>query len=377
MGRRIAPGSGTRTGMSGWRSCVGRRRRRLLPFTGLARLGWGGGGENAAPSIHAAGFRWSDRSCGAVEPRGGYVLRACHLFAGDGGGLWADLILGHSPVCAVEIKDGCCDVLEARRDDGCWPSLHVHRGDVRAFDAAAWGGRVDILAAGSPCQGFSVAGKRLGLDDPRSVLIRETWRVADDCRPAFVFMENTPGVVRDARQYVTGELVARGYVWRDGILSAADVGAPHGRERWWLLAAHPDRVRELQSQGRVGDEWGWSGDGAAAVGSDAPRIGWSEGRAEWPEQQRRPEAADVRQDAPDALRDRLQGAVQQGWLRAPAGEAIEAAARYCGAYDWNPPVPCLRGVVDGQANRGKRIEALGNSQVPLQAATAWRLLGGP
>ena len=50
-------------------------------------------------------------------------MRSLHLFAGAGGGLLADLILGHTPVGAVEINPYCCDVLRARRDDGWFPGL--------------------------------------------------------------------------------------------------------------------------------------------------------------------------------------------------------------------------------------------------------------
>lgn len=64
--------------------------------------------------------------------------------------------------------------------------------------------------------------------------------------------------------------------------------------------------------------------------------------------------------------------------------AICAAANYCGAWHWNPPDADLCGVVDGLAPgsvrddaRGKRIAALGDAWVPLQAAVSWRLLGGP
>ena len=61
-------------------------------------------------------------------------MRTMHLFAGGGGGLLADLIVGHTPVCAVEWDAHACAVLRERSAEGWFPGLHVHEGDVRAFD---------------------------------------------------------------------------------------------------------------------------------------------------------------------------------------------------------------------------------------------------
>lgn len=66
-----------------------------------------------------------------------------HLFAGIGGGLLADVILDHSPVCAVELNPYCCQLLRERVEDGWFPGMHVHEGDVREFDFTPWNGRVD------------------------------------------------------------------------------------------------------------------------------------------------------------------------------------------------------------------------------------------
>lgn len=61
-------------------------------------------------------------------------MKTAHLFAGAGGGLYADLILGHTPVLAIEIERYCCDVLEQRKSEGWFPCLHINCGDVREFD---------------------------------------------------------------------------------------------------------------------------------------------------------------------------------------------------------------------------------------------------
>jgi len=93
-----------------------------------------------------------------------------------------------------------------------------------------------------------------------------------------------------------------------------------------------------------------------------------------------------KEDAADTLRQRLQIAVQRGGLRPEEATAIFAAARYTGAYHWSPPDAGICGVVDGISdflhpggakNKGARIKACGNGQVPLAAAAAWLALTGP
>ncbi len=107
-------------------------------------------------------------------------MNTMHLFAGGGGGLLADLILGHTPIVAVEWDKNACRVLRDRAADGWFPGLHVYEGDVRVFDPSDYAGRVDCIAAGFPCQDISVAGSQLGVGEGRrSGLYREVLRIAD------------------------------------------------------------------------------------------------------------------------------------------------------------------------------------------------------
>ena len=93
-------------------------------------------------------------------------VRELHLFAGAGGGILGGMLLGHVPVCAVEIDAYCRKVLAARQADGWLPEFPIYE-DVRKFDGKPWRGRVDVVAGGFPCQPWSQAGKRKGADDPR------------------------------------------------------------------------------------------------------------------------------------------------------------------------------------------------------------------
>ena len=88
-------------------------------------------------------------------------MRTMHLFAGIGGGLLADRILGHTPLVAVEWEPYACQVLRERVADGWFPGMHVWEGDVQLFDPSEYTGRVDCIHAGFPCQDISVAGKQV------------------------------------------------------------------------------------------------------------------------------------------------------------------------------------------------------------------------
>lgn len=168
------------------------------------------------------------------------TLRELHLFAGAGGGLLGSLLLGHRPVCAVEIDPHCRRVLAARRDEGLLPAEMEIHDDVTKFNGHAWRGRVDLVAGGFPCQDISVAGKGAGLDGKRSGLFFELLRVVREVRPKWLFLENVPAITSRGLDRVLGALAELGFDAEWCVLSAADAGAPHLRKRWWCLARHAD-----------------------------------------------------------------------------------------------------------------------------------------
>jgi DNA (cytosine-5)-methyltransferase 1 len=107
--------------------------------------------------------------------------------------------------------------------------------DLVTFDTGPWRGRVDIVTAGFPCQPFSAAGQRRGVDDDRW-LWPDIARIIGDVGPRYVFLENVPGLVRGGLPHVVADLASLGFDAEWGLLSAAAVGAPHRRQRFWLLA---------------------------------------------------------------------------------------------------------------------------------------------
>lgn len=96
--------------------------------------------------------------------------------------------------------------------------------------------QIDIIVGGFPCQDISVAGRGAGLEGKRSGLFFEILRLAKEIQPQFIFLENVPAIRKRGLATVISQLAEAGYDCRYGFLSAYDLGAPHKRERWFMLA---------------------------------------------------------------------------------------------------------------------------------------------
>ena len=162
-------------------------------------------------------------------------MNELHLFAGAGGGILGGMLLGHTPVCAVEIEPYCRKVLLQRQRDGILPRFPIWD-DVTTFDGIPWRGQVDIVAGGFPCQDISAAGKGGGLAGKRSGLWSEMARIIGEVKPKYVFVENSPLLTGRGLDKVLMDLAAMGYDAEWCVLGACDAGAPHKRERIWILA---------------------------------------------------------------------------------------------------------------------------------------------
>jgi DNA (cytosine-5)-methyltransferase 1 len=168
------------------------------------------------------------------------------LFAGAGGGILGGHLLGWRTVCAVEWEPYPASVLCARQNDGFLPPFPVWD-DVQTFDGKPWRGIVDVVSGGFPCQDISAAGKGAGIDGERSGMWREMARIIHEVRPKFVFVENSPMLTSRGLGRVLGDLASMGFDARWGVLGAGDVGAPHQRDRIWVLASNATCVRPQKS----------------------------------------------------------------------------------------------------------------------------------
>lgn len=247
------------------------------------------------------------------------------LFSGIGGlelGLeWAGV--GHT-VWQVESDPWCRGVLAKH-----WPNVKRFN-DVRTVGADSLE-QVDVICGGFPCQGFSNAGKRAGLADARSGLWREYARIVGELRPPVVVIENVAALVTRGLDVVVSDLCAAGYHVEGRIIAASDVGAPHGRDRLFLVAhARHDRCCEL-GEGHDGDR------------------------------------GDARRDVADGCPESPRGPVRQaqpGMGGNPHGPADRVERWPSRPGDppaiWEPP----RARKVTTPTTGKRLHALGNAAVP-------------
>ena len=352
-------------------------------------------------------------------------LNELALFAGAGGGVLGGHLLGWRTVCAVEWESYPASVLCARQNDGLLPPFPIWD-DVQTFDGKPWRGIVDVVSGGFPCQDISAAGKGAGIDGERSGMWGEMARIIHEVRPRYAFVENSPMLTSRGLGRVLGDLASMGFDARWGVLGAADVGANHQRDRIWIVArwkgdlphAQHNRIRwweqqqksieketrelantkelfgngfndnfrdslERQAQPQFGNDSGAetlanarcelrdegnSGivDTQKEIGTSSPILNQSGGEGCGEDQvadtrEIRPCGKKTEQGMARELRFAERGVDRNWWQREP--EFIPRTTQRN-----------MGGVVDGLASRVDRLKAIGNGQVPLCAATAWRIL---
>jgi site-specific DNA-cytosine methylase len=162
------------------------------------------------------------------------------LFAGGGGlelGLSLALGTDYKTVAYVERECTSAAVLAANMERG-WLDKAPIWDDVTTFTGDAVSplvDNIDIISAGFPCQPWSVAGSRKGTDDERW-LWPLIFRLVREIRPRSIFLENVPGLLHGGIEHVLGDLASVGFDAEWTSVRASDVGAPHRRERVFILA---------------------------------------------------------------------------------------------------------------------------------------------
>jgi len=273
------------------------------------------------------------------------------LFAGAGGGILGGKLLGWRTVCAVEWEPYPASVLVARQNDKVLPPFPIWD-DVQTFNGKPWRGIVDVVSGGFPCQDISVAGKGDGLDGERSGMWREMARIISEVRPRYAFVENSPMLVTRGLERVLADLTAMGYDSRWGVISAADIGANHRRDRIWIVGKMGNSNNNGQTTAKIGS--------SLIEGSYCSQTGSQQtGKSERSSQQ----YAQMGDTKSTRLSSCIEGQRQGESWRASIGSA-----------QWWQVEPPVDRVADGMVDRVDRLKAIGNGQVPLCAATAWRIL---
>jgi DNA (cytosine-5)-methyltransferase 1 len=260
------------------------------------------------------------------------------LFAGAGGGILGGHLLGWRTVCAVEWEHYPASVLCARQNDGLLPPFPIWD-DVQTFDGFAWRGLVDVVSGGFPCQDISAAGKGAGIEGQRSGMWSHMARIIREVDPAFTFIENSPMLRTRGLGTVLNDLNSMGFDAKWGCIPASAIGANHKRDRIWI-------VGKSKRKGLEGHR-----------------------------SQPRQEKVTKPRDTGTLANTSDQGDVWRQWQLGFAEQEHDSGrGPIDGRRKWWEAEPNVGRVANGVAARVDRLKAIGNGQVPLCAATAWRLL---
>lgn len=259
-------------------------------------------------------------------------LRVLDLFSGIGGfSLGLERTGGFETVAFCEIEEYPRRVLAKH-----WPGVPIYH-DVRELTADTLrrdGIAVDVICGGFPCQDISSAGRRVGIEGERSGLWSEYARLIGELRPAYAIVENVAALLNRGMERVLGDLASLGYDAEWHCIPATAVGAPHIRDRTWIVAhAVSERANEepftvAERQGTLQSDR----HGSVRAMADANGGDWH----------RRP------------------GSLQMGWGRR-AREATQDGLS--GRNEW-PAEPDVGRVAYGVSARLDRLKGLGNAVVP-------------
>lgn len=290
---------------------------------------------------------------GAVDAAAPSPLRVLDLFSGIGGfSLGLERTGGFETVAFCEIEEFPRKVLAKH-----WPGVPCYP-DVRELSGAqlrADGVAVDVICGGFPCQDLSTAGKQAGITEgTRSGLWSEIARLVDELRPSYLIVENVANLLAGPSERpggwfgrVLGDLASLGYDAEWENIPAAAVGAPHRRERVWLVAHPPKNGNQERCQPYCG---------ADTAGSPRPRLPHQLCAVGGSGQAQVSHTNQIDEQGPQSSFTDTQG--WQGSFTRPFGPLFASLG---GEWEVEPGVGRVaHGVPDG----AHRLGALGNAVVP-------------
>jgi len=248
-----------------------------------------------------------------------------------------------------EIDSWCIEIYGKR-----WMGA-VSLGDIQTIEASKLPVGDWIITGGFPCQDISIAGKGEGISGARSGLWFEMWRIIRILRPRFVIIENVGAITFRGLDSVLSSLAEIGYdaEWQD--IRASDVGAPHKRERIWIIAYSSIDIRRTS-----GNERPQAPNGSSKNMADTERKGSFSG---------------ITPKVYSQNKDRLQNKETFGdrvWGESTRCGIIRNERSYPGRWLTEPDVGRL---AYGVLHRVDRLKGLGNSIVPQIAELLFRRIG--
>ena len=254
--------------------------------------------------------------------------------------------------------------------------------NTSTLDCKPFVGKVDAIIGGFPCQPFSGAGRREGTEDERW-LWEDITRLVSEIRPRELFLENVSGLFLGGIQVVIGGLSEMGYDAKWITLQAKEVGAPHQRERVFILAHSRHHARSTKLFGKRERKTSVIGQGSRTVTDTNNErvhneIGWNSPTTR--------SGIDVENTSGEGLeRENTEGK----YTTRPSGRPMEFPPgfndpRWTQVIEERPDLAPriktqskVRGVADGlgrELARSSKLKILGNGVVPKQAAVAYQIL---
>ena len=180
------------------------------------------------------------------EPIAPKNFTSIELFAGAGGLALGIEMAGFDTIGLIEVDKDAADTLKCNRPN--WRVIHDDIANISCLDLTEYfglkKGELDLLSGGAPCQSFSYAGKRLGLEDARGTLFYHYAKFLDQLQPKMFLFENVRGLLTHDRgrtyKTITGIFESTGYTIKKQVLNAWDYGVAQKRERLITIGIRND-----------------------------------------------------------------------------------------------------------------------------------------
>lgn len=264
-------------------------------------------------------------------------MNVLDLFSGIGGFSLGLERAGMKTVAFCEVDKKCQAVLKKH-----WPGVPIFD-DVATLKGEDIEETVDVICGGFPCQDISLAGKGAGLEGKRSGLWSEFKRLIEEIKPKYAIIENVSALRSRGLDQVLREISEIGYDAEWHCITASSVGAPHRRDRIWILA-YPNSTRRRESNEEM--------ERGSSEQLDSSSVQSSQ---------------DVSNSNVTRLERWLSDGIasSQGWEESSDGCTTERSVRWRRGRngEWTSE-PSVGRVVDGFPGRVDRLKQLGNAVVP-------------
>ena len=268
-------------------------------------------------------------------------MKVLDLFSGIGGFSLGLERAGMETIAFCEIEKYCQKVLKKH-----WPEVPIYE-DIKQLDGKKYRGAVDVVCGGFPCQDLSVAGNQEGFEGERSSLYREMLRIISECLPRYAIFENVTGLISgDGGRWFARflyDLAEIGYDAEWNCISASYIGAPHHRDRVWIVA-YPNDNGQAAAKERQGLQ---EGNGCNEKGKES--TGKLEGLS-------------IERVLSDTDRKRCERKPKITHYLQQQIELMRSDTGKRKRFDLSEPALCRKD--DGIPNKSHRLKALGNAVVP-------------